>query len=203
MALQRNDKVLFAAFGVAAAVAVVAPALLADYGIITKQSEVIAEWTTAAATVGLVALASVQLRALVKTSNADFIHKLNGDFFTPESRVLRKLLDDPALTFRAEADKGQFLLAGEIKFTDHDLDDLVLGPLESIGIFHKAGAIDLTETYEMFGWYALRVWEKEVVQQYVRWLRARDDGADLYDHLQKLHDECEAYHRAKIQRIRS
>ncbi len=50
----------------------------------------------------LVWVAWVQLNKLSKTSSADFIHKLNTDFFTPEARTLMSLITCGALEFKSE-----------------------------------------------------------------------------------------------------
>jgi hypothetical protein len=159
-----------------------------------------ADWITAFSTFALVIIAAIQFRAIARTSNADFIHRLNSDFYTEGSRNLRKALDEDGLVFRSEGKSGAFDLNSTECFRDEDLDDLVLGPLEAVGIFYHKRAIDLSTTYEMFGTYVIRVWESKAVQDYITWTRKQDNGEDVYDQLQKLYQECKEYQKVKMRR---
>jgi hypothetical protein len=200
--MRRNDRLLLGAFLLAIAVVIFAPPLLSDIHAIGSEGNSIAEWTTGISTALLVLVAWVQLRALRSTSNADFIHKLNSDFYTEGSRRLRALLENTDTRFRVAGRVGIFELVGQpplqtIVFNDEDVDDLVLGPLESVAVFYFNGAIDLPTTYEIFGTYVVRLWENDAIQKYISWSRTIPNCEDVYDQLQKLYIICHSYQQAK------
>jgi hypothetical protein len=70
--------------------------------------------------------------------------------------------------------------------------------LEAIGIFLQNGAIDVPATYEMFGRYAILLWEKKVVADYIEWLRKEPHGQDIYDQMEKLYHRCKEYEARKL-----
>jgi hypothetical protein len=200
---RRNDRLLLGAFLLAVAVTIFAPPLLTDIHAVTTEGGGIAEWITGISTALLVLVAWVQLRALRSTSSADFIHKLNSDFYTEGSRKVRALLENTDTKFRVAGKVGIFELVGRppleqtIFFNDEDVDDLVLGPLESVAVFYFNGAIDLPTTYEIFGTYVVRLWENEAIQDYIKWSRTIPNCEDVYDQLQRLYIVCHSYQQMK------
>jgi hypothetical protein len=104
--VDRNNQILLAAAAVATAI--LAPALVIDFSTNASHAGIVAEWITALATAVLAYLAAIQFRSLVRTSNADFIHKLNSDYYTRAARRLRRILAIPELNFRVVNNKGVF-----------------------------------------------------------------------------------------------
>ncbi len=154
------------------------------------------EWITALATIFIAVVATVQLQALRHISNADFIHRLNNDFYTAESRRVRKLLEATDLRLETFGKRARFIV-GRQSLDDHEIDDLVLGPLEAVGIFFANGVVDLESAYEMFGTCVIEVWENAVVKKYIGWQRELQHGADIYDKLETLYGECTAFEMRK------
>ncbi|HEX4533542.1 MAG TPA: hypothetical protein VH000_04870 [Rhizomicrobium sp.] len=92
----------------------------------------------------------------------------------------------------------RFMHDKKLLFSARELDDCLLAPLEAIGIYVERGAIDLGIAYEMFGSVVLEIWKYKPVQEYVVWLRKRDDdGWDLYDKLEIFYEKCVSYQDQK------
>lgn len=157
-----------------------------------------AEWITAASTALLMIIAAIQFRAINRTSAADFVHRLNGDFYALHTRKVRELLIHDAVTFQIDKENPRFVdRGGVVAFDAHDLDDYVLGPLEAIGIYESQKIIDLATTYEMFGWYVTKIWESGAIRDYIQWQREQPHGFDVYDCLGALYKKCVRYRDVK------
>jgi hypothetical protein len=156
-----------------------------------------AELLTSAATVLLVAVAWVQLASLRATSRADFVHKLNGDFFNPQMRKIVQLLQDHTAVFDDNGGKPRYIEDGTELFSCYELDDQLLGPLENVGIFECIGAVELSSVYDVFGYYILMVWEHVEIQRYIEWQRKQPYSWDVYERLEMLHQRCEAFRTKK------
>ena len=157
-----------------------------------------ADWLTAASTALLMIIAAVQLRAINRTSAADFVHRLNGDFYTPHTRNIRELLVRDALEFEGDEVAARFCTRDRSRiFEAQEIDDYVLGPLEAIGIYERRGIIDLGTTYEMFGWYVTTIWESSAVQAYIEWQKKQPRSFDVYDGLEELYRKCTDYRAQK------
>lgn len=101
-------------------------------------------------------------------------------------------MESPELKLETSGARARFI-AGADSFDDHEIDDLVLGPLEAVGIFLANGAIDLAPAYEMFGTCVIQAWENTVVHDYITWQQAQSHGADIYDKLETLYGKCTAF----------
>ncbi|HEY3778270.1 MAG TPA: hypothetical protein VGL35_09440 [Rhizomicrobium sp.] len=148
-----------------------------------------AEWLTAIATVALVVVAWVQLGALKLTSRADFIHRLSADFCKPGARRILRALERQDCKFDPDSQK---FIAGDVTFDTYELDDFVLGPLESLALFEQRGIVDLSMVRDFFGWYIVTVWENSVVQEYCFWQAEQPEGADVYTGLARVYRLCKA-----------
>lgn len=158
-----------------------------------------AEWTSAIATIVLVIVAWVQLRAIRETSRADFIHRLNGDFFNPTTRGMLQVLLDQQPRFDANGGFPRFIEGRRVLFNAYELDDLLLGPLEAVGIFEQLGAVEIKAVYDVFGYYINLVWEHAEIQHYISWQRSQPDGWDIYERLETLYQKLKIFRRRKEQ----
>ncbi|HVA96036.1 MAG TPA: hypothetical protein VND99_00110 [Candidatus Acidoferrales bacterium] len=132
-----------------------------------------------------------QLKALSKTSRADFIHRFKNDFFTHATRQIIKLIDQNKLKFDSKT--GDF----NNDISSYDVDDLILGHFEDLGIFEKKGYIDIEEIYELFDYYIENTWENSAIQEYLEKL---SNGSDIYDNFKYLYYKCKSYGEAKMNR---
>jgi hypothetical protein len=165
-------------------------------------------WAMAAAiaTAGLIAVAYYQLRDLAKTSKSDFLYKLKKDFFTPEARRLVFLAENDLLRFqrsqipyfdivRPDAETTNRMT--ELGITESSastglVDDVLLGPLEDVGVLLERNLVSLDEAYEQFDSFVQTCVENEAIAQYLVWCRANEDDDDVYDHVQNLYERLEA-----------
>ena len=172
---------------------------------------------TAAATVLLLWVAWVQLSSMVKTASADFLHKLKHDFFTPDVRRLMCLVDEDCLCFvgdpgkeyfKVEKDKVKQLnlpknLEEELLIRDiysaYEIDDLLLGHFEDLGIFEQQGVLNIEMVYEEFSWYLGTVWDNCAISKYIHKSR-KEDGADIYDKFEYIKNKCDSFERDKLKK---
>ena len=146
-----------------------------------------------------------QLGKLNETSSANFIHKLDNDFFTSKTRKLVTLVDYEALEFKdPNSDKSQS--ADEIEslpyfevnqdkldktnlpeeliknlsrkkyYSTCEVDDLLLGLLENIGMLEQRGVINFQMVYDVFGYYLELIWENPHITDYIMYCR-KDEKA--------------------------
>jgi len=148
------------------------------------------EWVTASATVGAVVVAAVQLRAIRATDRANLPYQLNQDFFKPEARRIIRLLDKDNVVFDENKSAGQFLVNSQAVFDSYELDDYILGPLETVAAFEDQDAVDIEMVYAMFDWYIEIALKSEAVQSYIKWQRTQPNGFDVYLGLENLYVKC-------------
>ena len=163
------------------------------------QNQGLAVWLGAVATVVLMIVAGIQLRAIRSTSRADFIHRLNQLFFTDRTNTLLRALSDRNPTFDENDGSPQFVEGRLIVFTADELDDHLLGPLEDVGIFEHLGAVELNAVYDEFAFFIYQVWKNPEIKKYILWSRKQPDGWDLYERLEEIYLKCEAYEKEKKQ----
>lgn len=155
----------------------------------------------------LVWVAWEQLSNLGKTSSADFVHKIDNDFFTGETRRLLSLIDCAVLEFKpnnevespddAKSQPYFEVNLGKLDKTnlpDHlkqdlgkkkyysawEVDDLLLGHFENLGMLEQRSVVDFQLVYDEFSWYIETAWKDEHIKEYIRYLRA-DDKSDRID----------------------
>lgn len=154
-------------------------------------------------TIVLLVVAYRQLSDLARTSKGDFLFRLKNDFFTEETRRLIFLLDNDLLEFRPSTfpyfeivNRGSCVARlAELGITYENvsvslIEDLVLGPLEDVGLFVKLKRITLEEAYEEFDSYIQLCAESKAIQAYLRW-EPEDYGEqddDAYDNFQILYE---------------
>jgi len=155
----------------------------------------------------LVWVAWEQLGNLGKISSADFIHRLNGEFFTSNTRKLLNLIDCEALEFKQnnQAESGndsevqpyfqvnkdkinKTKLPKDLKrslnkrehYSVWEVDDLLLGHFEDIGRLEQRRIVDFQSVYDVFSWYLESVWDNDAIKEYIQWSRD-DDKANRID----------------------
>jgi len=155
----------------------------------------------------LVWVAWKQLGNIGKTSSADFVHRIDNDFFTGETRRLLSLVDCGALEFRQNGavesseevgsqpyfevnqntldktnlpDDLKQWLAKKRYYSAWEVDDLLLGHFDNLGMLEQRGIVDFQLVYDEFSWYIETAWKDEHIREYIKYLRA-DDKSNRID----------------------
>jgi hypothetical protein len=158
---------------------------------------------TVVATFGLIAVAYYQLRDLAKTSKSDFLYKLKKDFFTPQARRLVFLAENEFLRFKrgeipyfeiVKPDEESARRMKELQITETSVetgvvDDVLLGPLEDVGVLLDRNLVSLDEAYEQFDSFVQICVENEAIAEYLAWCRANEEDDDVSDHVQSLYEK--------------
>jgi len=150
---------------------------------------------TGVGTFVLVAVAWKQLSALSRTSRADFIFRLKSDFFTERARRLICLIDADLLEY-VEQGQGYFVIKDfESKETQdqigyygfqsanipsQEIDDLILGIFEDLGMFERKNAIDIEDVYVIFDTYITDCLNNRTIKKYLAISRRGKDNSDVY-----------------------
>jgi hypothetical protein len=157
-------------------------------------------------------LALIALRQLFNislTSKSDFLLRLKRDFFTSETRVLMHLIENDYLDFR-DTDKESYFVVkigplpadaksieedllrktterpnGKTGYSSFEMDDLVLGQLDDVGMLEDMRVLDPWMVESVFGYYIRLVMTGPAVQDYLKTVRAQNPEA--YDHLEEMH----------------
>jgi len=151
------------------------------------------------ATLLLYLVARYQLSGIKKTTNADFIKQYNNDFFVESTRNIIMLLDYNALRYHEKnvtlednsvSQYGYFIIDNNILnqlelsndvlnaliekrvYSCFEIDDLLLGKLEDIGLFLKQGFLNKKHVFNHFAWYIGVAWENPEIQKYIKAQRA-------------------------------
>ncbi len=153
----------------------------------------------------------VQLDKVSQAESTGFILNLKGDFFKDETRLLVQLIDNDWLKFVEKRNLGESyfqvddpaiqaselhdqlknrLLAKRI-YSVYDLDDLLLGHFEDLGLLEKEGLIRLEMIYGVFSWYIEVTWENREIQKYVRAQREEDEG--IYEDFEYIYGQCHEF----------
>jgi hypothetical protein len=160
-----------------------------------------------------------QLSGIADTASADFILKLKRDFFTEETRVLMQLLDNDWLTLVSVPRSGDdarddYFVVEERKisscalhnsiksrllsrkaYSTYDLDDLMLGHFEDVGLLLQKEVLETDMVLEEFGWYLKTAWESREIQKYIA--QERPAAPRLYDKFEYAYRECQRYAEIK------
>jgi hypothetical protein len=169
------------------------------------------------ATLLLYLVAKFQLSGISKTSKADFIKKFNNDFFVEQIRNVIMLLDYQALEYREKSvqlgnknEEAMFpyftidpnilnqlvisdSLLGTLQekkvYSSFEMDDLLLGRFEDIGLFEKQGFLDIKDICNHFSWYIDVTWENKEIQKYIKAQRNLY-GDRIYCHFEYVYNKC-------------
>ena len=166
-----------------------------------RKPETFWSMVTAVTTVVLARVAYKQLSDLARTGKSDFLYKLKKDFFTPEVRQLIFLMENNFLEFRpgdipyfaivlakdaeTQSRARELGISGNAVST-YVVDDLLLGPLEDVGILLKRDMVSLHEVYEQFDSYVQLCADNDAVGAYLKFSRDGEDNADVYDGFEYL-----------------
>jgi hypothetical protein len=152
-----------------------------------------AEWVTAVVAAGALWVAWIQLRAIRKTDSADFVHRLDRDFFTPEVAKFIQWLERNEFRFVEQGDDSYFLDPFDKKVDIYEVDFHLLNPLENLATLAEDGLVKLDLVYSFFDWYVEVVWENSAISNYVTWLRKQKNSWDCFTNLEALYNRCRAY----------
>jgi len=133
-------------------------------------------WGLFIATVALATVGYIQLRALEKQANADFLLKFNREFFG--SKTNQKII------ISLEEGKTILNIHGG-SFSEYQLDDF-LGYYELMARFMKDGLLDFDIIDDMFGHYISLSWRNGEMQEYINALRNETRDFRYYRPFQEL-----------------
>lgn len=147
---------------------------------------------------GLTALiAWRQLTNLSQTGKAEFWHKFKTDFFTKESVTLISLIEYDLLIFHDTeiptfSVKKNNIIPNNITYTTTELDHLLLGHFEDLGLFEKKSIVSMDMIYETFSEYIERAWKNDAIQKYIT-VTANGNYADTYSNFRYIYEKCIIY----------
>jgi hypothetical protein len=151
-------------------------------------------WTgvIALVTFGAVLFAWVQLRAIRKTSRADFAKCFIDTFFSDDTRTLFALLMNSALTFEVKNidENGQkvdrlpymkikpeivkqlsgiiAVERGRLGYSAFEIDDFLLGHFDDLGRYVMQKLIDFKTARHIFSYYVTESFENPAISEYLR-----------------------------------
>jgi hypothetical protein len=141
---------------------------------------VVAQWGLFLATVAIALIGYYQLNKIREQCNADFIARLNREFFY-ESHTNRKLIQ--------AVEKGQPILEeNKGAFEEIDLYGY-LRYFEMIERFIAKGIISFDLAEEMFGGHIARAWENKEIKEYIVRIRGKRKDRRFFEHFEKLAKE--------------
>jgi hypothetical protein len=173
------------------------------------------DWT-AIFTALILIVAWTQLRKMNKTSNAEFMLKLKTDLFNEKTSLLFSTIQIKCLKyitpkkggvsyFEIEADriedlkikneiirKIKNLRDGSYIVDSVELDELLLGHIEDLGILYKKKILDIEMIYEEFFYNIEKCWENQDIKNYIKHVR-QTEGWDTYYELENIFNKCKAY----------
>jgi hypothetical protein len=129
------------------------------------------------ATLILAYIAYYQVNKVRGQSNADFILRLNREFFY-ESQTNRNLV-------KAIEKHEPVLKENHGEFDEYDIYGY-LRYFEMIERFIDAGIVSFDLVDEMFGAYIARAWENVEIRSYVVWIRKERKDDRYFEHFEQL-----------------
>jgi hypothetical protein len=138
---------------------------------------------------------------------AKFYYKLKNDFFTEGTRELIRLFEHKLLLFKSlksrsddftyyfEVDKDRLLLINseielvkpsKLIFTSNEVDDLLLGHLEDLGVLFYQKIISKELIYDGYEYYISEIGDNDQIQAYVCAIRKEKNDEDYYEKFEKL-----------------
>jgi hypothetical protein len=168
----------------------------------------------------LALIAWTQLKEANKISTADFDQRFKNDFFNEKTRQLFMLFQYDLMVFKRESvsntndefpyfevDRTHFdanpIFANtfpEIKYrySAYEIDELLLGHFEDLGLFCKKGLMDIEFIDEGFGYYIEEMYKNEQIQNYISWTREiEDEGEYIFDKFDYIFNEVKRYGKRK------
>jgi hypothetical protein len=181
--------------------------------------DMVSMWTfcLVLATLLLYLVARYQLSGISKTTKADFIKQFNNDFFVEPTRNVIMLLDYDMLEYKEKivtfADKNngkvfpyfvindgilsQLEISDEIRsalrekrvYSGFEIDDLLLGRFEDIGLFVKQNFLNIKDVCNHFSWYIDVAWQNNEIQKYIKAQRNLY-GDTIYNNFEYVYNKC-------------
>jgi hypothetical protein len=171
------------------------------------------ETVTGVATVWLVLVAYTQFGDSNRTSRATFIRQFSDHFFSENTRDIVMLLELDALELKEKPKPIQFVInaskvsASSIRgkdkerlidkgmYSEHEIDDWLLAPLEDIGYFEENGLIKIDEIYNHFDFYIYAIIKNTAIKKYVGITNEHDSRriGDVYFYMVSLARKLCAY----------
>ena len=155
---------------------------------------------TALASLALWSVARVQLKRIGKTSNSDFIHKLNTDFYKKDEtlNLLRILRNEGQIIYSFANNLPQISAvlttpSETLRFDTVAIHEYLLNPLEMVGIYQREKIIEIKMVYEIFGPYVNMVWKNQTIREYVESKRKMAGSEDSYNCLEALYKNLQNY----------
>lgn len=148
-----------------------------------------------------------QLGDLAKTNKATFILQLRAAFFTADTRRLFFLVDEGLLAFvespipHFEVDVSDDSLSQRLEelgiarktISTYEIDDLILGPLEDVGMLERDGIITLRQAYDWFYSYIDVCAGNPALRSYIKYLHSGGPSeSDIYEAFDRLHRRLRA-----------
>ncbi len=154
-----------------------------------------------------------QIYQVSRTESASFVLDIKKEFFRLETRILVQLLDEDLLEFVPSTPErsGHFRVKQDglhrlgtpndderhvpipHRYSLYEVDDLLLGHFEDLGLLYRMGIVELEMIYGMFSWYIELAWENGAIRHYIAAERARPDGADIYENFGYIYNACVNY----------
>lgn len=179
---------------------------------------------TALFTLILVFVGWSQLTGINATSSGDFIHKLKIDYFRESTRKLFHLIEQDCIIFNKnisssgidnsffEVDKDKISnsslpddikkdLLTKIFYSTYEIDDLLLGHFEDIGLFEKTKVMDIDMVYEEFDYYIFITHENGQIKRYLEYCREGENNDDIYDKFSYIYEKCQSYGTLKKRKL--
>ncbi len=170
----------------------------------------------------LVWVAWEELGKISKTSSADFIHRVDNDFFTHETRILVSLIDCGALEFNDKAESSDDIevrpyfeinqdklkksklpeeviqrLSEKKYYSTWEIDDLLLGHFENIGMLEQKRVVNFQMVYDVFSWYLETIWKDDHIKKYITYCRNGEKASRIdtvfYNQFQYIVTKCLEY----------
>ncbi|MGD0022692.1 MAG: hypothetical protein ABSC54_10365 [Smithellaceae bacterium] len=169
--MKRDNRVLISAIAILVAIAVTIAVLISK----CYKANII-NWGLFIATGALATIAYIQLNALLKQMNVDFLFRFNREFFGSE--INQKII-------AAVEEKKKILKENGGEFTAYQIDDY-LGYFELMSHYEKRGFMDFELIDETFGHYISLIWQNEEIGKYIDELRDETNDPRYYEPFKKL-----------------
>ena len=81
--------------------------------------------------------------------------------------------------------------------------DIVFGYFETLGFLERMKIVDIDLIYEIFGYYALKLWKPMRGGEYLKLCRKnKEEDQDVYDNFEYLAKKLEKYRSRKFQKTK-
>jgi hypothetical protein len=163
-----------------------------------------------------IGVAIIQLSKNNKTRKADFTHRLDSEFFTSDSRICVELIYLDLIKFiepENPNDDGYFLIdknkvesltkryhllkdfakKRDFEISCFEIDDLLLGHFEKIGLYWNKKVVDIDFVYGIFDYYIQLTYDNNDIKNYIKWMRQDPNCVDVYEQFETIANELKKY----------